>query len=297
MLILTRRPAARSPRGVAFVVDPSDAKAHRLTRTYPHSVMAIGKNKALQKKGKAKKKVVDPFLRKEWYTIRAPAVFSARDAGKTMVTKTTGTRIASEMLKGRVFEASLADLSKNEDDAYRKIKLRCEDVEGDRVLTTFHGMDLTRDKLCSLIKKWQTLIEGRVDVRTADGYLLRMFCIAFTKRRQGQIKKTAYAQAAQVKQIRKKMVETMHAEASKSDLKELVQKFIPEIIGKEVEKACAGIFPLQNCYIRKVKVLATPKFDLQRLMESHVESEVGAAVDRADPAVEKTELVGSGGRL
>src|SRR5690606_20593585 len=109
-----------------------------------------------------KKKSVDPFLRKEWYTIRAPAVFSVRDAGRTLVTKTTGTKIASEQLKGRVFESSLADISGNADYDYRKIKLRAEDVEGDRVLTTFHGMDLTRDKLCSLIKKWQTLVEARV---------------------------------------------------------------------------------------------------------------------------------------
>jgi small subunit ribosomal protein S3Ae len=46
-----------------------------------------------------------------------------------------------------------------------------------------------------------------------------------------------------------------------------VSKFIPEVIGKEIEKATSGIFPLQNVFIRKVKILKAPKFDLGKLME------------------------------
>ena len=44
-------------------------------------------------------------------------------------------------------------------------------------------------------------------------------------------------------------------------------KFIPEAIGKEIEKACQGIYPLQNTFVRKVKLLRAPKFDLNKLME------------------------------
>ena len=93
-------------------------------------------------------------------------------------------------------------------------------------------MDFTQDKLRSLVRKWQTLIEAHVDVKTTDGYLLRMFCIGFTKKRQGQVKKTCYAQTSQIRQIRKKMVEIMSREANNCDLKELVSKFIPEAIGE-----------------------------------------------------------------
>jgi len=34
---------------------------------------------------------LDPFLKKEWYDIKAPSNFSVRSCGKTPVTRTTGT--------------------------------------------------------------------------------------------------------------------------------------------------------------------------------------------------------------
>ena len=112
-------------------------------------------------------------------------------------------RIASDGLKGRVYEVSLADLN-SENDAersFRKFKLVCEDVQGKNCLTNFYGMNLTTDKLRSMVKKWQTLIEAFADVKTTDGFLLRVFCIGFTQKQTSpgsqQIKKTCYAKAQQ----------------------------------------------------------------------------------------------------
>ena len=58
----------------------------------------------------------------EWYDIKAPSMFTHRVSGKTPVTRTSGTHVASESLKGRVFTVSLADLAGSEDLDYRKIK-------------------------------------------------------------------------------------------------------------------------------------------------------------------------------
>mmetsp|Transcript_25101 Transcript_25101/g.45459 ORF Transcript_25101/g.45459 Transcript_25101/m.45459 type:complete len:263 (-) Transcript_25101:590-1378(-) len=245
--------------------------------------MAVGKNKRISKGKKGgKKKATDAFAKKDWYDIKGPSYFSVRNVGKTLVTRTQGTKIASEGLKGRVFEVSLADLQKNEEDAFKKIRLRIEDVQGRNCLSNFYGMDFTTDKLRFLIRKWQSLIEAHVDVKTTDGYSLRMFCIAFTKKRQGQVKRTCYAQSGQTRAIRKKMVEIMTREASSCDVKDLVAKLIPEAIGKDIEKACQGIFPITNVFIRKVKVLKTPKFDHAKLMEVHGDytAEVGTKVER-----------------
>jgi len=255
--------------------------------------MAVGKNKRISKGKKGgKKKIVDPFTKKDWYSLKAPTMFSTRTFGQTLVTRTQGTKLASDGLKGRVYEVSLADLNQDEDQAYRKIKLRCDDIQGKNCLTQFHGMDFTTDKLRSLVRKWQTLIEAYVDVKTTDDYYLRIFCIAFTKKRMNQIKRSCYAQSAQIRQIRAKMVEIMKQHASTCDLKELVNKFIPEVIGKEIQKSCDGIFPLQNVAIRKCKVLKTPRFDLQKLLEVHGDYSdeiVAAEVDRPEEEDNKAE--------
>ena len=81
-------------------------------------------------------------------------------------------------------------------------------------------MDLTTDKLRNMVKKWQTLIEASIDVKTTDGFLLRVFCIGFTtKDANFSQRKTCYAQHAQVKAIRKKMVDIITREVASVDLK------------------------------------------------------------------------------
>jgi len=250
--------------------------------------MAVGKNKKVMGKKKGgKRKIVDPFSKKDWFDVRSPSMFATRNVGKLIATRSAGTRNSADSLRGRVVEVSLGDLKPSgEDEAYRKFKLRVEEVQGKAALTNFYGMDMTTDKLRSLVRKWQTLIEAHTDVKTTDGYTLRLFAIGFTKRRPNQRRKTSYAQSAQVRNIRKKMVEIMQREGAAVDLKELVAKFIPETIGKEIEKACQGIYPLQNVFVRKVKTLRAPKLDLGKLLELHggaaAVAELGAKVDRPE---------------
>ncbi|CAB0043498.1 unnamed protein product [Trichogramma brassicae] len=188
---------------------------------------------------------------------------------------------------------SLADLQSDNDAerSFRKFKLIAEDVQGRNLLTNFHGMDLTTDKLKSMVKKWQTLIEAVVDVKTTDGYSLRIFCIGFTNKDPQSSRKTCYAQHSQVRSIRRKMVDIITEDVTKSDLKGVVSKLLPDAIAKDIEKACQGIYPLHDVYIRKVKVLKKPRFELSKLLELHGDGgsskggetgEAGTKVDRPE---------------
>jgi small subunit ribosomal protein S3Ae len=251
--------------------------------------MAVGKNKKLGKKRKGgARRTADPFVKKEWYEVKAPSIFPTRALGHTVVTKTQGTKIAKDSLLGRVVEASLGDLKpQGEDDAFRTFRFKVEEVSGSQCLTSFYGMKLTTDKLRSLVRKWHSLIEAHADVKTTDGFTLRVFAIGFTKRRPNQTRKTSYAQSSQVRAIRKKMVEIINKE-SNVELHELVNKFMLEQIGREIEKATQGIYPLQNVFIRKVKVLKSPKLDVGKLLESHGGAE-NIAKEDSGAIVERTE--------
>jgi small subunit ribosomal protein S3Ae len=73
----------------------------------------------------------------------------------------------------------------------------------------------------------------------------------------------------------------------------------PEAMGAEIEKKCNSIFPLQNVFIRKVKVLKKPRFDLTKLMELYGDSgeDSGAAMDKISAENTVKKLAGAGGRL
>jgi small subunit ribosomal protein S3Ae len=178
--------------------------------------------------------------------------------------------IASDSLKGRVIETSLTDLKKSDEGAskaYRKIKLIVEDVEGSSCFSNFHGMDVTRDKLCSLIRKWQTTIEAHVDVKTSDDYFLRLFVICFTARMQRQLRATSYATASKIKLIRRKMVEIIMKRVQQLTFKALIPELMDEKIEEEIKKQCARFYPLQNVLITKAKVLKKPRFDASKMIE------------------------------
>jgi small subunit ribosomal protein S3Ae len=141
--------------------------------------MTAGKNpRNFKKKGKMKTKTNHPFAKKEWYNVLAPG-FKERQICLTPCNKSAGLFNSADSLRGRVFTTSLADCNP-EAENWRKIKFQCDEIKGFDCYTNFHGMDITRDKACSMIKKWHSLIEAFVQAKTTDGYIIRMFAIAFT---------------------------------------------------------------------------------------------------------------------
>ena len=153
-----------------------------------------------------------------------------------------------------------ADLAPNQDSFHwRKIKLIVDQTEGRQAITSFYGVDTTRDELCSLIKKRKTLIEAISDVKSQDGYVLRVFVIAFTRESPSQKRKT----------IRKKINDIIAKEVAKANATQVLNLFTSEVIEKKITKEVSPIYPVKNVKIRKIKVIQRPNVDFNKLSEMH----------------------------
>merc|ERR1712160_152696 len=199
------------------------------------------------------------FIKKEWYNVRVPSNFDVSAPTLTPCNKAAGQKIPADSLRGRVFEISLGDLNRDShESSWRKISVQCEEVKGYDCYTNFYGMDITRDKLCTLVKKWHSTIEMFAQAKTSDGYSLRMFCIAFTRRHKRQVKATCYAKNSQQKIIRQKMAEIMVAECQKSTLRELFKNFLSDEVPRKSLRTAPRFSHLRTCSSRRLRSSRNP---------------------------------------
>lgn len=175
-----------------------------------------------------------------------------------------------DSIRGRVVTSIQSDLAPNQDTfAWRKIKLIVDETRGSDALTSFYGADMTRDQLSAIIKKRRTLIEAVQDCKSSDGYVIRVFVIAFTRESGNQKRKTNYALASQQKEIRSRINEVIAKEVGKSNATHLLDLFTSEVLEKAITKKVSAIYPVKNVRVRKVKVIQRPKLDSTKLAEMH----------------------------
>jgi len=235
--------------------------------------MAIGKNKRVSKGGKrgSKKKVTEPMSRKEWFDVVAPRNFKVRQFAKTLCNKTIGTRTVADNMKGRVYECNLADLDQatTKDQPFKKMKLQVAEVQGRNLLTSFHSMGMTTDKIRSMFRKWCTMIETVVDATTKDGHVLRLFVVAFTTRQKGQLSKNCYAPGKLEKWVRLRITRMVKKRIGSVTLNRAVSLLAHDILSDALLERCNPILPLRDLKIYKARIVRSPKLDIAKLIDAH----------------------------
>jgi len=246
--------------------------------------MTVGKNKGLKKSGKAIKKAErHAFVKKEWYQlITAPAFGSPKPVGWIPCNTTIGKKSAEDNVLGRVCEVNYADIKTDSNMNWRKVKMQVEKVEGGNLYTSFAGMSCTRERIVSQLRKRQTLIDVFADVKTSDGYILRVHVLLCTNRSHGQRKTNSYAKSSEVKRIRKIVIKHLTERAAKDSVDNFSANILSDVLPNTLLKEAQRVFPIRFCLITKVKVLKKSKVDVAKLVEDSAVKGVAAIVNTSE---------------
>ena len=235
---------------------------------------------AVKKAKTAARKVKDKWKAKEWYKLYAPRMFNQVELGETPSSDATS-------LMGRNTEVTVHELTGDFSKMHIKIRFAVTDVRGMEAHTTFIGHDLTSDYVRRLTRRKRTKTDHVVDVRTKDGFLLRVKPMSITEQR---------IQAAQETAIRNLMTKTLTDMAANMTVTEMVKSIITGDMSKDLSNAAKVIIPIKRIEVRKSEVLETgttaadepsiqERFGQEAAAQAAAEAEVTTL--EAEPAVEE----------
>lgn len=186
--------------------------------------------------------VKDKWKAKKWYTIVAPSVFGEVPLGTTPSDNPL-------KLVGRVIETTLYDLTGDFTLVHVHLYFQIVKIIGNKCITRFKGHELARDYMRSIVRRRSSKIQGIFNIRTKDGYGLRITTVVLTSYR---------CKTSQKRAIRKIMKEIIEQRASELTLNDLIKAMIFGKLSSEIFAQAKKIYPLRKVEIYKSKLLTIP---------------------------------------
>jgi len=189
-------------------------------------------------------KVKDKWREKAWLEVIAPSSFGGVQIARIPATD------ANKAI-GRIIQTTLYDLLKQDPSHYSiKVSFVITKVEGNKAFTTFRGHEYAREYMRSLVRRGSSMVGLIKDYTSRDGYLLRIYLIAFTQGRVNSSRKHRMREAAD---------KVLADRAAALDYEQLVQEIVLNKTASEIFAEAKKISMLRHLGIRKTKLLKAPK--------------------------------------
>ena len=229
-------------------------------------------------KAAAGRKAKDKWKMKEWYNVHAPRMFNETVIGETPAAD-------PEFLIGRQSEVTVQDLTGDFSKMHIKLRFKIVGYDGHEAKTELIGHDLTSDYVRRLTRRKKTKTDHVVDVKTADGFVLRLKTMSIADRR---------IQASQEEGMRAAIAAYLTSYAAENKLSDVIKAIISGDMAKDTAKACHAIIPIKRIEIRKSEVLVRGEGEPESIIEAEAPAEEPAAEAPAEepveaPAEENTE--------
>ncbi|MHA1784390.1 MAG: 30S ribosomal protein S3ae [Candidatus Helarchaeota archaeon] len=194
------------------------------------------------RKKRGREKPTDTWKTKQWFVVEAPPIFQNKEIALAPAQKI-------EDIIGRTFTVTLFELTGNYKFMHLKLFFRAHDIKAGKIQTKYIGHDIARDYLRSLVRRSTTRIDGILNLKTKDGYGLRIFALMFTQRRIKRSQQDA---------IRSIMFEQMQLAANQFSFEEFINEAVMGKMADVLYDQCKLIVPIRNAEIMKIKVVSEP---------------------------------------
>ncbi|QLH75227.1 MAG: 30S ribosomal protein S3ae [Methanomassiliicoccales archaeon] len=220
----------------------------------------------------AARKVKDKWKAKEWYKLYAPKMFNQVLLGETPSSDPAN-------LLNRGVDATVHDLTGDFSKMHVLLKFKVSEVRGFDAHTVFVGQDLTSDYIRRLTRRKRTKTDHVIDVRTKDGYLLRIKPMSITEKR---------IQSSQETAVRTLMTEELNRMGAEMALSDMVKSIITGEMAKRLSTVSKVIVPIKRVEIRKTEVLEMGVGGQDTPIVSQVEEVTEETVEATEPSTEAT---------
>ncbi len=186
---------------------------------------------------KKRRKVVDKWKLKKWYSVLAPEAFERKELAQIISSNPSN-------LINRVVNIPLSDLTgkMNRYALYTNVRLRVVDVKGEKAYSEMIGHYMSFAYLKSLARRRRSVIHEVVDVTTKDGRQVRLKLLLVTKAKVSAVVK---------KNLRKALVEQVIKSASSRNYYDLLKAIFDRRVANEIFKATNIINPVESIEVKK----------------------------------------------
>jgi small subunit ribosomal protein S3Ae len=220
-----------------------------------------------QKAAAAQEKVAiskrDPWALKKWFGVYAPHYLGGVFLAEVPASE------PQELLM-RTLEVSLYDITKDISHLPVKLRLQIKEVDGVRASTRFKGLELTRDYIRSLVRRGTSKVAAITDVRTKDGWHMRVTIMAITVHRVGAAQKSA---------MRKRIIHVVASRAAESDIGQFLREVLDGTLAADAFVAAKRIAPIRKAEVAKIEVLMHPPEEGARPAAREAVAQAGAGAE------------------
>ncbi len=198
---------------------------------------AIVENPQEEKKQKvvSKRKTVDKWKKKKWFTVFAPEAFDRKELCETVSEK-------PELLVNRTVSVNAGDLTKQMKLNHIFLRFKVDNVQAQKAYTQIVGHEIKDSYLRKFVRRRSNKVMTVQDIQTSDGKKVHIKAVAITGKRASKPKETA---------IRKLMAEEIAKANGKKDFNQLVQELIFGNTASRIFKAISKVAAIKRVEITK----------------------------------------------